>query len=124
MANSEIWYLGEYSVADGKSEVFENLIRGGVDLEKAQGADVLHYDFYRDDATGKYLAIELFATSAAVLSHLERTGELIGKILEVAELTRFEIFGTPSQELQEAMAAFGARFASPVVGFSRVLKQD
>ena len=119
MANTAIWYLGEYTVADGKHEAFKQLIGELVQVEEAQGSDILHYEFFRDDESDQFRAIELFASSEAVLAHLERAGDAVGQILAIAKLTRFEIYGRPTEQLRQALDGFGAKFGVPVCGFSR-----
>ena len=118
---SHIWYLGEYSIAEGQTAVFKDLIAKVIELEQAKGQDVLNYEFFFNDDETTFYAIELFRDSEAVLAHLQRASEIIPKILEVAELTRFEIHGNATAALREAMAPFGAKMFSYWAGFTRLL---
>ncbi len=119
---SHIWYVGEYSVAPGKSQTFKDVIEGAIKTELSERESVLSYEFFFNDDQSKFYAIELFRDSEAVLSHLERAKETIPKVLEVAEITRFEIYGTPSAALREAMSSFGAKMFGYWAGFTRLLE--
>jgi len=81
----------------------------------------LNYEFFVSDDGTKFYAIELFRDSEAVLSHLERAKATIPRLLEVAEITRFEIYGNPSTALSEAMTSFGAKMFGYWAGFARHL---
>ena len=91
--SSQIWYTGEYSVQSGKVEEFKRLIQHVIDQEHSADADVLVYEFFSSDDENTFRAIESYEDSDAVLSHLERFGEVAAKILDIAELTHFEIYG-------------------------------
>ncbi len=118
--SSHIWYIGEYSIAAGKTETFKALIEQVIELERSDGPDVLNYEFYFNDDETKFYAIELFRDSEAVLDHLQRTGDTIPKILEVADLTRFEIYGDATKSLKDAMVPFGATMFGHWAGFTRL----
>lgn len=112
--------MGEYSIASGKTETFRRLIEKVIELEHAKGQDVLNYEFFFNDDETKFYAIELFRDSEAVLTHLQRASDIIPKILEVAELTRFEIYGNATEALRDAMAPFGAKMFGHWAGFTRL----
>ena len=48
------------------------------------------------------VVLETYADSLAVLAHAGNVGELLGKILEVADLS-LELYGNPSEELRNAI---------------------
>ena len=118
--SSHIWYMGEYSIASGKAEIFKGLFEKVIETERSEVQDCLNFElFYNDDET-KFYTIWLFRDSEAVFAHLQRAKDIIPRILEVAELTRFEVFGNPTQALVDAMAPFGAKMFGHWAGFTRL----
>lgn len=117
--NSRIWYVGEYSVQPGKVAEFKRLMQSVIDQEHSEGTDVLVYEFFFDDHESKFHAIESFQDSDGVLRHLERCGEAVTKVLEISDLTRFEIYGNASEALRDALAPFGAKIVPTWAGFTR-----
>ena len=116
--SSRIWYVGDYSIADGKTEEFKSIIQEVIDLERS-ASDVLVYEFFLDDDESKFHAIESFKDSDSVLQHMERGSEIIPRLLEVADVTRFEIYGDATQELRDAVGPFGAKIFPRWDGFTR-----
>ena len=118
--SSRIWYVGDYSIAEGKTEEFKSIIQEAIDQERS-AADVLVYEFFLDDEENKFHAIQSFKDSNSVLQHMERGSEIIPKLLEVADVTRFEIYGDATQALRDAVSPFGAKIFPCWAGFTRAV---
>ena len=93
-------------------------MQGVIDQERS-AEDVLVYEFFLGDEENKFHAIELFKDSDSVLQHMERCSEAIPQLMEVADLTRFEIYGDATQALRDAVAPFGAKIFPCWSGFTR-----
>ena len=77
---SHIWYMGEYSIASGKAEMFKGLFEKVIETERSEEQDVLKFElFYNDDET-KFYTIWLCRDSEAVFAHLERAKDIIQRI--------------------------------------------
>jgi hypothetical protein len=63
---------------------------------------------------------ERYADSAAVMTHLRGFGEkFAGRFLAAVAPTRLTVFGAPSDQVKEALSAFGPTFLKPFGGFTR-----
>ena len=116
---SEIRIVGEFTINEGKTEAFKELIKTAIETVRSNEPDTLRYEFYfNEDETACY-PLELFRNSQAVLTHLEDVGAIVSKLSEVAQITRVEIYGNASDELKQALAPFGAKFFKHWGGFTR-----
>ena len=75
--------------------------------------------FWASDKSKCYLR-EWHTDSVSLLVHINNVGEFIKQLLEVAEISRFEFFGSPNDEVREVAAQFGAAVYENGSGFSRV----
>src|SRR5687768_16442174 len=66
----------------------------------------LQYDWFLSGDETVCEVRETYASSDAVLAHLGEVGALIGPMMEIAGGLEVECFGSPSQALLEATAAF------------------
>jgi hypothetical protein len=67
----------------------------------------------------KCLVLESFTDSDALLQHLANIGPSLPDLFAVAELTRFEVLGTPSDEAREALDGLNASYYPHLTGFQR-----
>jgi hypothetical protein len=74
--------------------------------EREPGA--MQYDWFFNDDNTEYVVRERYVDSSAVFAHLGNIGELLGKLLLVADMS-LEVFGNPSQELRAAIAAMNPK---------------
>ena len=118
MENS-IRFLFELSVADNQLPAVKDLLSSAIEDVQAKDFGVLDYEFYFDDGSTKFYAVERFKDSDAVMKHLGIVGETLNKLLEVAPITRAEIFGTPSAELLTALEPFNPRVFARWGGLTR-----
>ena len=117
--NTEIRIVGEFTIAEGKTDAFKELIRTAIERVRSNEPDTLTYEFYFSDDETKCHALELYRNSQAVLTHIEDVGELLPKILAVAQIASVDIYGNATGELKEALASFGAKFFTHWSGFTR-----
>jgi hypothetical protein len=63
---------------------------------------------------------ERFADSCAAIAHLSAFGEKFAqRFLAAVDPTRLSAYGTPSDEVRQALAAFSPAYLSPLGGFAR-----
>ena len=80
---------------------------------------VLHYGFSFDGNNAH--CREGYADAEGLLTHLDNIGELLGKALEISELSRLEVHG-PAEELdklREPLAGLNPQFFTLEYGFRR-----
>ena len=117
--NTEIRLVAEFTIAEGKTDAFKELIKTAIEKVRSNEPDTLTYEFYFSDDETKCYALELYRDSQAVLTHMEDVSELLQKILAIAQLTSLEIYGDATAELKEALASFGSKFFTHWSGFKR-----
>ena len=75
----------------------------------------LQYDWFFSADEAVCVVRETYADSDAVLAHLGNVGPLLAPLIELAGGVKLEVFGSPSQQLLDATAAF----QPTVYGFSQ-----
>ena len=63
------------------------------------------YDWYSDQDESTFYVRERYANSDALLAHAQASADTVGRLAELAGGLKVEIFGNPSTEVLEAMAA-------------------
>jgi len=68
---------------------------------------------------------ERFQDSAALMTHMQLFGENFAKrFFEILKPTRIVVYGTPSVEVKDALAAFSPVYMGPLGGFRKHLAND
>ena len=92
-----------FQIKDENMEAAKSALTGFCDLVKSNEPDCLFYNF---TFMGNVMCCrEAYRDAAAVMAHLENCGSALGKLLEIAELTRIELHG-PAAELDKLKEAF------------------
>jgi quinol monooxygenase YgiN len=107
-----------FKVSEGNLEAFKDLCRKAVDQTSAE-LDCLYYSFTFDGHEA--FCREGYANAEAALTHLENIHPVIQEMLNIAEITRFEVHGPADQmaKLREPMAAIDPTFFTLECGFRR-----
>ena len=92
-----------------------------VRLVEANEPDTINYEFYLNKAETGCVVYETFANSEAALAHRKGVAiqTILPKILNISKVTRFDVYGEPSKELQEVLTSLGAQPYNLLAGFSR-----
>ena len=119
MATGVSWFL-DLNVREGKGEGLPGLIEEMVDATRANEPGTLDYQ-WSTSPDGKVCHIfERYIDSDAVMAHLGTFGErFAGRFMDILEPTRFVIYGSPNQQVKEALAGFNPTYMDPAGGFSR-----
>lgn len=98
-------------IREGKINEFKDLAAQCLIAVKEREPGTMQYDWFFNDDNTEYVVRERYTDSGAVFAHLGNIGELLGKILQVADMS-LEVFGNPSQELRAAIAAMNPKMYS------------
>ena len=114
MASKIVRFNVSLSIADGKLDAFERIAEAMLAAtHKETGA--LGYDWYLSGDRRHCRLLETYADADAVVAHL--TGpvvqESVPKLLAVAALNSFEVYGDPGPEASAMLAGFGAVIYAP-----------
>jgi len=105
---SELVISARFDVHAGKLDEFQSIIAAAIQKVRANEPRTLQYNWYHSDDHSRYIVLERYQDSDALLEHLADVGEELGAFLEVSDLA-VDVFGTPSAELVEATAAIPVR---------------
>jgi quinol monooxygenase YgiN len=119
MSDQVSWML-ELEVRPGRQDDLRNLAAEMVSATKADEPGTLDYE-WSISADGKQCHIfERYIDSAAVMKHVATFGEkFAGRFLAILTPTRMVVYGSPSMEVQNAVADFRPDYMKTVSGFSR-----
>lgn len=120
MKDETVRFTVALAITEGKLEAFEAVVQAMV-AGSQQEAGTLVYEFCLSSDRKRCRLIEKYVDAAAVLTHL--TGpvvqDLVPKILAVATMSGFEVYGDPGPKAAEMLAGVGAEIFVPWRGFSR-----
>jgi quinol monooxygenase YgiN len=122
MKHNQIHFRAEFTIEEGKIEEYKELVQDMSRVVEANEPDTIDYQFYlnRDDET-KCIVHETYANSEAVLAH--NTGvasqTILPRIFSVSRISRFDVYGNPSEELRKVLTSFSPQFYNLFAGFSR-----
>lgn len=89
-----------FKIREGNLEAFTALMPAFVEITATEPA-CLYYDFSLNGDTA--FCREAYIGAEGVLVHLGNVGELLGKFLELSDLTRLEVHG-PAAEIEKLRA--------------------
>ncbi len=98
------------------SAIFPNIAPDNIAEFKRVAADalkitaddpgVLQYDWFFNADETRCVVREIYASSEAVLGHLGMVGDILGPVVELGGGLEIEIYGSPSEQLLQAIEAF------------------
>ena len=121
MHEGHLKWIVEFTIREGKLETFENLAKEIAVIVKQNEPDTKCYQWYFNDEKTKCVVSEWYESSEAALAHLhgKAATTFLPKLLEVSNLTRFEVYGDPNEDLKKALANFGTHNFHFFIGFIR-----
>lgn len=121
MESNQIHFRAEFIIENGKAEEYKNLIQEMSRLVETNEPDTTEYEFYLNRDETRCIVHETYANSEAVLAHNSSIASqtILPKISSVARISRFEVYGNPSHELQKLLTSFSPQFYNLFAGFSR-----
>lgn len=113
------WVL-ELEVQEGQLDAFKALVGEMADATKADEPGALIYEWFISDDEKSVHISERYADSAAAMVHLGNFGaKFAERFLAALAPIRLMVYGTPSEELRQALAGLGAMHMSQIGGFAR-----
>ena len=118
---NQIHFRVEFTIDEGKIEGYKKLILEMSRMVEANEPSTTNYEFYLNEDETKCIVHETYANSEAALAHNNSVASqtILPKIFDVANVTRFDVYGNPSEELQKLLTRFGAQTYNLFVGFRR-----
>ena len=119
--NLIIHFRAEFIIEQGKTEEYKKLVQEMTRMVEANEPDTMVYQFYLNKDETKCIVHETYTNSEAVLAHNNSVASqtILPKIFSVAKISRFDVYGSPSEELQKVLTSFNPRTYNLFAGFSR-----
>jgi quinol monooxygenase YgiN len=121
LENNRIHFRAEFAIEEGKIGEYKKLVQDMSRLVEANEPDTINYEFYLNRDETKCIVYETYSNSEAVFAHNAGIASqtILPKIFSVSRISRFEVYGNPSEELQKVLASFGPQTYNLFAGFSR-----
>ena len=109
------------AIEPGKIEEFKKLVNEMSRAVEANEPDTIDYQFYLNETETKCVVHETYANSEAALAHNASVASqtILPKIFGVSKISRFDVYGKPSEELQKVLASIHPQTYNLFIGFSR-----
>jgi quinol monooxygenase YgiN len=119
--HGQIEFRAEFTIQEGKVEEYKKLVQEMSRVVEANEPDTINYQFYLNRDETKCIVSERYANSEAVFAHSNGVASrtILPKIFNVSRISRFEVYGNPSEELQKVLASFSPQTYNLFTGFSR-----
>jgi quinol monooxygenase YgiN len=121
LERNQIHFRAEFTIEEGKIEEYKKLVREMSKVVEANEPDTIGYEFYLNRAETKCIVHETYTNSEAVLAHNVGLASqtILPKIFSVSRISRFDVYGNPSEELQKVLTSFNSQAYNLFAGFSR-----
>jgi quinol monooxygenase YgiN len=121
MKHDQIHIRAEFTIQEGKIEEYKKLVQDMSRVVEANEPDTINYQFYLNRSETKCIVNETYANSEAVFAHINGIASqtILPKVLNIARITGFDVYGNPSEELQKVLTTFSPQTYNLFAGFSR-----
>lgn len=121
MDQDQIHFRAEFTIEEGKIEEYKKLVRNLSRVVKANEPDTINYQFYLNRDETKCIVHETYGNSEAALAHTTSMASqtILPKIFSISRISRFDVYGNPSEELQKVLTSLGPQTYNLFTGFSR-----
>ncbi len=120
--HNQIQFRAEFTIQEGKIEEYKKLVQDMSKMVEANEPHTINYQFYlnEDDET-KCIVYETYSNSEAVFAHMNGVASqtILPKIFNVCRISKFEVYGNPSEELQKVLTSFSPQIYNLFTGFTR-----
>ena len=100
----------ELTVEPSQLDSFKRLAKEMNLIVRCNEPQTIQCQWYFHEGDNKWYLTETFANSEAFLTHLQDAGPKLEEILEIAEVSRFEVFGELSHSAKAVIATFGVKY--------------
>ena len=116
--STQIHWLLEVAVLPGQLDNFRAVARNLIASTEKE-ADTLAYEWnLTGDGTTCHI-YERYRNSAAVMVHITGFGAFAERFMAACRPTRFDVYGSPGDEVKAALTDFNPTYYSHLGGFSR-----
>ena len=121
MEHNQIHFRAEFIIEEGKIEEYKKLVQDMSRVVEANEPDTINYQFYINREETGCIVLETYANSEAALAHNVGVASqsILPKIFSVSKISRFDVYGNPSEELQKVLTSLGPQTYNLFTGFSR-----
>jgi quinol monooxygenase YgiN len=117
--NDHVSWLLELAVKPGELDNFKTVLNEMIESTEAEPGTLMYEWSINEDGSVVHL-YERFADSPGAVAHLSGFGEKFAqRFLAAVDPTRLSVYGTPSDDAKEALAALGPVYLTPLGGFAR-----
>ena len=109
----------ELTVEHNQVDSFKKLAKEMSSLVRKNEPETIQCQWFFHEGDDKWYLTEMFTNSDAFLRHLEDIGPKLEEILQIAEISRFEVFGELCHSAKAAIAGFGVKYFTLWDGVSR-----
>jgi quinol monooxygenase YgiN len=118
MSEHVSWVL-ELAVKPGELDNFKALMNEMVESTQGEPGTLIYEWSISEDGSTIH-GYERFADSGAAVAHLSAFGEKFAqRFLAAVDPTRLTVYGAPTDEAKDALAALGPVYLTPLRGFAR-----
>ena len=120
MEHNQIHFRAEFTIEEGKIEEYKKLVQDMSRVVEANEPDTINYQFYINREETRCIVLETYANSEAALAHNVGVASqtILPKIFSVSRISRFDVYGNPSEELQKVLTSLGPQTYNLFTGFS------
>ena len=120
MSTQRVRLLVELTIHEGKLAEFEAIAQQMVEVSQKE-TGTLGYHFLLSADRTRCRLIEGYTEAGAIQAHFSGPAvqEFVPKLLEVASMTRMEVYGDPGPPVSTTVAGLGAEIFSSWQGFDR-----
>ena len=106
----KIHVTARFKIHKGKLEEFKKIAAECVAKvkENEEGKGALQYDWFFSPDNSECIVRETYTDSNAVMAHMGNVGEELGQLLGMSDF-ELEVYGNPSEEVQQAAAALNPK---------------
>lgn len=115
----QVSWVVELAVKPGRLDAFKTLMDEMV-AGTTPEPGTLNYEWYISDDGGTVHIYEKYADSEATVAHLNGfMQKWAERFLAAVDVTRFTVYGSPTDAARELLAGFGGTYLAPWGGFAR-----
>lgn len=119
MAMATVKFTVELVVQRHQLPDFKRIAREMTAIVQMDEPHTLQCQWFFHEGEDKWYLTETFPDSDAILHHLEHVAPQLGQLMEIAEVSRFEVFGELSLAARATIASFGVKYFTLWQGVSR-----
>ena len=121
MENNRLEFRAEFNVEDGKIEECKKLILEMYKMVEVNEPDTLIQQIYFDKSETRCIVHEAYTNSEAAIAHAANMQRkyYFQRFCSISKVSRVEIYGKPSDEVQTTLTSFNPQTYNLFTGFSR-----